>query len=170
MPRSPDFEGLSLQNLARGAQRVAGPDGLEPFQLVEPRGAQAVFGVEGPRHQEEAEGERDGVDAACDEPPVGGRLRRLGIDVEDLRVEVHGKVDDLTLRHRHPRRLEAVADLEVIEIQRAHPFVLLLPRASFLDPRTFPRVLKSRVRPGFFSYTIPPGIKSTLSSHKNPPL
>ena len=33
-------------------------------------------------------------------------LRRLGIDVEGLGIEVHGKVDDLPLRHRHPGRLQ----------------------------------------------------------------
>src|SRR5512136_1294167 len=31
------LRGPELQNLACGAQRVAGPDGFEPFQLVEPR-------------------------------------------------------------------------------------------------------------------------------------
>src|SRR5690606_35627854 len=103
-----------LEHVEAAAQDVAGTHRCEPAQLVEPGGAHARdFGDEAvgehPHH------DRAGVPAARDQAAVGGALRRLGVDVEGLRIVALRELDDLFLGDQVLVELDDLTGLIILE-------------------------------------------------------
>ena len=109
-----------LEDLAGGTDRVAGPDRLQPAQLVAAGRAHADLGREDACLEEQAERDGDGVNAARDDPAVGPLLGAGRIDMEGLRIVAEGEVQDLRLAQGLARGLEARAGLHVLEIPVVH--------------------------------------------------
>src|SRR5690606_34777921 len=63
------------------------------------------------------EADRQRLEAAGDQPAERAGLRRRLVDMEGLRVVLEGEVEDLRFRQRDARRLEALADGEILEPQ-----------------------------------------------------
>src|SRR5258708_1493454 len=76
-----------------GPGRVAGPDRWGPAPLVDAGRAQESF-VDDRGVEKRAKAEGEGGEAGGDEPAIGRGLGSLDIEVERLRVEALGKIDD----------------------------------------------------------------------------
>src|SRR6202011_1147809 len=98
---------LFVHDLELAVERIAGPYGPEPPQLVEAGRAHAA-GAEDAGLQRHAEAERQRLETAGDEPAEVALLRGLDVDVERLRVVAHGEVDDQALGERDPGRHDAL--------------------------------------------------------------
>src|SRR5690606_12313602 len=96
------------------AQHVARPYRSEPAKFVEARRTHArdlgYEAVDDHAHHDGA-----GHPAAGDQPAIGGILRRLGVDMEGLRIVALRKPDDLLLGNRVLAELDDLAGLIILE-------------------------------------------------------
>src|ERR1700724_3152326 len=117
--------GPRLEHLDAHGQGVRRPHRRQPAQLVDPRRAETAGDPVAEAARAAAEGvidhhahaERGGMPAAGDEAAIGRAPGGFLVEVEWLRIELPGEVDDLLAGDLPRWRLPDVAGMEVFEIE-----------------------------------------------------
>src|SRR6266498_4377991 len=107
--------GSRLRHGQTGGERVAGPHGFEPAQLVDAGGPEARRVLE-EALVEEAHERAPRMPAARDEPGPDAGLGGLRVGVKGLRIELAGEAQHALLVHGVAAQLDNLARLHVIPV------------------------------------------------------
>src|ERR1043166_8964390 len=130
--RRPHLEHLDVE-----VELVAGAHRQRPAELVEARADDAARRLE-LAFDQEPHGHRRGMPAARRQAAENRAARRIGVEVEGLRVEFGGEALDARLVDAQPTGAVALAGGQVLEIFASHVAVLLCSVGQVSGPNHAP--------------------------------